>query len=237
MGLFGRLRGKRSGDSGRTDGPSMGVDRKAVRDHLHSFATTRRGVEAYVEPATNVTAESIVLVATDGEWTRRAVGSRKTAFELARSLDIPVYDVLLTGYPKRMRSGARGSAAARPDRVAPEGRRMTQWADVQRDVETSRSVTCQARARRSRPDPPSATKAKFREALDKKHAHAGMDVSADGEAPKVNEAHGPAKAQQMFRRKAGSLTCRYTPSPPHEASRSAPILRGDPDLASAACLT
>ena len=67
------------------------------------FATTRRGVEAYVEPATNVTAESIVLVATDGEWTRRAVGSRKAAFELARSLDIPVYDVLLTGYPKRMR--------------------------------------------------------------------------------------------------------------------------------------
>ena len=95
MRLFGRLRGKRSGDPDRTDGPSMGVDRKAVRDHLHSFATTRRGVEAYVEPATNVTAESIVLVATDGEWTRRAVGSRKTAFELARSLDIPVYDVLL----------------------------------------------------------------------------------------------------------------------------------------------
>jgi hypothetical protein len=103
MSLFGRLRNKKSGDTRRTDGPSMGVDRKAVRDHLHSFSTTRRGVEAYVEPATNVTAESIVLVATDGEWTRRAVGSRKAAFELARSLDIPVYDVLLTGYPKRMR--------------------------------------------------------------------------------------------------------------------------------------
>jgi hypothetical protein len=103
MGLFGKLRGKVSGDPRRTDGPSMGVDRKAVRDHLHSFATTRRGVEAYVEPATNVTAESIVLVATDGEWTRRAVGSRKAAFELAKSLDLPVYDVLLTGYPKRMR--------------------------------------------------------------------------------------------------------------------------------------
>ncbi|HVD64551.1 MAG TPA: hypothetical protein VNC14_09665 [Lapillicoccus sp.] len=103
MGLFGKLRGKVSGDARRTDGPSMGVDRKAVRDHLHSFSTTRRGVEAYVEPATNVTAESIVLVATDGEWTRRAVGSRKAAFELAKSLDLPVYDVLLTGYPKRMR--------------------------------------------------------------------------------------------------------------------------------------
>jgi uncharacterized NAD-dependent epimerase/dehydratase family protein len=103
MRLFGRLRRKASGDPRRSDGPTMSVDHKAVRDHLRGFSTTRRGVEAYVEPATNVTAESVVLVATDGEWTRRAVGSRKAAFELARSLDIPVYDVLLTGYPKRMR--------------------------------------------------------------------------------------------------------------------------------------
>ncbi len=52
--------------------------------------------------------------------------------------------------------------------------------------------------------PSEEMKAKFREALDKKQAHAGRDVSADGEASKVNEAHGPAKAQQMFRRKSGS---------------------------------
>ena len=52
--------------------------------------------------------------------------------------------------------------------------------------------------------PSEEMKRKFREALDKKHAHAGMDVSADGDAAKVNEAHGPAKAQQMFRRKSGS---------------------------------
>lgn len=52
--------------------------------------------------------------------------------------------------------------------------------------------------------PSEETKAKFRAALDKKQAYAGLDVSADGEAPKVTEAHGPAKAQQMFRRKAGS---------------------------------
>ena len=52
--------------------------------------------------------------------------------------------------------------------------------------------------------PSEEMKAKFREALDKKQAHAGRDVSADGETSKVNEAHGPAKAQQMFRRKSGS---------------------------------
>jgi hypothetical protein len=47
-------------------------------------------------------------------------------------------------------------------------------------------------------------KRKFREALDKKHAHGGRDVSDDGEHAKIHDAHGPAKAQQMFRRKSGS---------------------------------
>jgi len=46
-------------------------------------------------------------------------------------------------------------------------------------------------------------KRKFREALDKKHAHGGRDVSDDGEQAKIHDAHGPAKAQQMFRRKSG----------------------------------
>jgi len=46
-------------------------------------------------------------------------------------------------------------------------------------------------------------KRKFREALDKKHAHGGRDVSDSGEQSKVHDAHGPAKAQQMFRRKSG----------------------------------
>jgi len=46
-------------------------------------------------------------------------------------------------------------------------------------------------------------KRKFREALDKKHAHGGRDVSEDGDAAKIHDAHGPAKAQQMFRRKSG----------------------------------
>ena len=46
-------------------------------------------------------------------------------------------------------------------------------------------------------------KRKFREALDKKHANGGRDVSEDGDAAKIHDAHGPAKAQQMFRRKSG----------------------------------
>ena len=78
-------------------------DLSGARAHLEDFARSRRGVEAYVEPATNVTATTVVLIAHDGEWTRRALPSRPVAFDVARSLDIPVYDVNLTGYPRRMR--------------------------------------------------------------------------------------------------------------------------------------
>ena len=42
-----------------------------------------------------------------------------------------------------------------------------------------------------------------RAALDKKHAHGGKDFSDDHDRSKVHGAHGPAKAQQMFRRKSG----------------------------------
>jgi hypothetical protein len=103
MGVFGRWRRKPGQPATRSDGPAMDVDLDAVRTHFKAFVSSRRGVEAYVEPATNVSTCSVVLVATDGEWTRRAVGSPKAAGALARELGIPVYDVLLTGYPSRMR--------------------------------------------------------------------------------------------------------------------------------------
>jgi len=51
--------------------------------------------------------------------------------------------------------------------------------------------------------PKEDVKRKFREALDKKHAHGGRDVSESGDPSKVHDAHGPAKAQQLFRRKSG----------------------------------
>jgi hypothetical protein len=81
----------------------MAVDRKAVEGYLREFVASRRGVEAYVEPATNVTSTTVVLIAYDGEWTRRALGAPKEAFEVARRLGIPVYDVNQTGYRQRMR--------------------------------------------------------------------------------------------------------------------------------------
>jgi len=88
---------------GRSTAPG-GSDLSSVRAHLADFAASRRGVEAYVEPATPVTSTTVVLIAHDGEWTRRALPSRPQAFETARSLGVPVYDVNQTGYPARMRA-------------------------------------------------------------------------------------------------------------------------------------
>lgn len=81
-------------------------DRKAVAGveaHLRSWTRARTGVEAFVEPQTVVTETTVVLVAQDGEWTRRRVGDPARASKLARSMKIPIYDVQIVGYPQRMR--------------------------------------------------------------------------------------------------------------------------------------
>jgi hypothetical protein len=72
-------------------------------EYLRSWAAHRVGVEAYVEPKTTVTPLTVVLVATDGEWTRRRVGGPRGARRLGERLKIPVYDVQKVGYPQRMR--------------------------------------------------------------------------------------------------------------------------------------
>lgn len=89
-------------------------DRDATRADLgilREFAKTRTGVEAFLEPKTSVTQTTVVLVAADGEWTRRRVASAKSAADLAREVKIPIYDANLVGYPQRMRDfNARASA-------------------------------------------------------------------------------------------------------------------------------
>jgi hypothetical protein len=99
MGLFQRLLRRRSAKPG-----SAGARRGEASAHLERFARARTGVEAYVEPATTVTPTTLLLVAHDGEWTRRAVPDPATAVSFARRLGLPVYDVNLTGYPPRMRA-------------------------------------------------------------------------------------------------------------------------------------
>jgi hypothetical protein len=96
LGLFDRfrLRGSKRAD---------GRDPAADLTYLRQWVTDHHGVEAFVEPKTTVTEVTVVLVAADGEWTRRRAGGDSGARKLSDRLNIPVYDVQKVGYPQRMR--------------------------------------------------------------------------------------------------------------------------------------
>ncbi len=96
MGLF---------DTFRRGRPARGTGSDAARDlqYLQSWVADHVGVEAFVEPRTTVTEPTVVLVASDGEWTRRRAGGEAGARRLSDRLQIPVYDVQKVGYPQRMR--------------------------------------------------------------------------------------------------------------------------------------
>ena len=112
-----RRRRTAGGGSGRgTARAEARAEVASVRAHLQDFVRTRRGVEAYLEPPTAVTPPTVVLIATDGEWTRRRLPDPGIVRELAESLSVPVYDVQLTGYPQRMRDW---NERARRDRRPP----------------------------------------------------------------------------------------------------------------------
>lgn len=83
--------------------PQPGSARRETEAHLREFVATRVGVEAYVEPANAQITTTLLLIASSGEWTRRRVPDERTAYDLARSLGVPVYNVQFTGYPQRMR--------------------------------------------------------------------------------------------------------------------------------------
>lgn len=102
-------RGGRDRGRGKPSNPKEAAKRRRDKtiDYIREFNETRVGVEAYIEPATAATSATILLIATTGEWTRRAVPSGKAGWSLARDLGIPVYDVLKTGYPPRMRAWTR----------------------------------------------------------------------------------------------------------------------------------
>jgi hypothetical protein len=82
-------------------------------DHLRDFIRSRQGVEAYLEPRTTVTDTTVVLVAADGEWTRRRVSDPDAAERLAKKHAIPLYDAVKVGYPQRMRDWTARQKARR----------------------------------------------------------------------------------------------------------------------------
>ncbi|HET8559275.1 MAG TPA: hypothetical protein VFL69_02030 [Marmoricola sp.] len=86
-----------------SSGPTVRAADAADEKHLHDFIATRRGVEGFVEPRTAVSDVTLLLVAHDGEWTRRRVPSVQWAHEFANAHRVPSYDAAVVGIPGRMR--------------------------------------------------------------------------------------------------------------------------------------
>ena len=104
MGLFDRFRRKGRTSRPARDAARTGSTRVRAADgedvrHLEKFVTTRQGVE----PRTAVSDVTILLVAHDGEWTRRRVPSVKWAHDFANRHRVPSYDAAVVGVPQRMR--------------------------------------------------------------------------------------------------------------------------------------
>jgi hypothetical protein len=123
MGLLDRFtrRGRAGARTGVTR-PSDDTDQL----HLLEFVRTRRGVEGFVEPRTTVTDVTLLLVAHDGEWTRRRVPSVQWAHQFANKHQVPSYDAGLVGIPARMREfnrreKERQKQQLRRDLDGPEG--------------------------------------------------------------------------------------------------------------------
>jgi hypothetical protein len=101
MGLLDRFR-RRGRGVGSTGAIVRGSD-TSDQKHLTEFIHSRRGVEGFVEPRTTVTDVTLLLVAHDGEWTRRRVPSVQWAHDFANRNGVPSYDAGLVGIPARMR--------------------------------------------------------------------------------------------------------------------------------------
>ncbi len=89
----------------------MRASSRADEDHLNDFVATRRGVEGFVEPRTAVSDVTLLLVAHDGEWTRRRVPSVKWAHGFCNERQVPSYDAAVVGVPQRMRDYNRRKKA------------------------------------------------------------------------------------------------------------------------------
>ena len=110
MGLFDRFRRgssakmRRPGSTvARTGSTTVRASDRADEEHLRNFVTARRGVEGFVEPRTAVSDVTLLLVAHDGEWTRRRVPSVDWAHSFCNKHQVPSYDAAVVGIPQRMR--------------------------------------------------------------------------------------------------------------------------------------
>ncbi len=91
---------------GRRPGTLRAAESEDAR-YLNEWVSSRSGIEGFVEPRTAVTDTTLLLVAVDGEWTRRRVPSVEEAHRFANEHGIPSYDAAVVGYPERMREWNR----------------------------------------------------------------------------------------------------------------------------------
>jgi hypothetical protein len=103
----------RASGRGRRRSPAT-ADPAEGLEELVEFTRTRRGVEVYLEPRTNLYGQSVLLVADDGEYLRRPVQDAAAARAFCDAQGLPLYDARRVGYPRRVRDYDRG---VRPDRV------------------------------------------------------------------------------------------------------------------------
>ncbi|QCC78728.1 hypothetical protein E2C04_10415 [Nocardioides daphniae] len=96
-----------AGDASRTGSTTVRAASSSDARHLNEWVVQRRGVEGFVEPRTAVNDVTLLLVAHDGEWTRRRVPSVKWAHDFCNHHGIPSYDAAVVGVPQRMREWNR----------------------------------------------------------------------------------------------------------------------------------
>lgn len=116
MGLFDRFRGgqkmrRPARDAARTGSTTVRASDRADEQHLSTWVSARRGVEGFVEPRTAVSDVTLLLVAHDGEWTRRRVPSVQWAHQFCNKHQVPSYDAAVVGIPQRMRDYNRRKKA------------------------------------------------------------------------------------------------------------------------------
>jgi hypothetical protein len=100
----GRVRMKAPARDGfRTGSTRVRASDNVDLEHLQQFVEGHRGVEGFVEPRTAVSDVTVLLVAHDGEWTRRRVPSVDWAHKFCNRNQVPSYDAAVVGIPQRMR--------------------------------------------------------------------------------------------------------------------------------------
>ena len=77
--------------------------RRGPFKELEAFVKSHPGAEAYLEPQTATLDQSVLLVSTDGAWSRFVVADRSATVAFCKKIGVPLYDAAVVGYPHKHR--------------------------------------------------------------------------------------------------------------------------------------